>query len=319
MTGVPVALAVVSWNTRELLSSCLRSISSEVKAGLVDTWVVDNASGDESADLVREHFPWARLIALEHNVGFGSAVNLVARQTNSEWMAIANADVKLTKGSLEKLLDAGARHPAAGIIAPRLLLPDGSTQHSVYAFPTLRFTLAFNLGAGVSHRLADRMALVGGWNPERARCVDWAIGAFLLVRRNAWDAVGGFDPSQWMYAEDLDLGWRVAAAGFRTWYEPQAVVLHQGGASTSQVWGEDPTARWQRSTYAWMLRRRGLLTMRAYALLNVLGAAARLLLLSAPAVFWRGHSRARWRSMRYWSRLHLSNLLAPRSVFERHR
>src|SRR5439155_1129305 len=117
--------------------------------------------------------------------------------------------------------------------------------------------------------------LEGCWNPEREREVDWAIGAFLLIRREAWDAAGGFDDRQWMYAEDLDLGWRVAQAGWSTRYVPSARVLHHASAATTQAWGDERTLRWLRSTYAWMLRRRGPLRTRTTAAINVLGAYAR--------------------------------------------
>jgi GT2 family glycosyltransferase len=315
-----VVIAVVSWNTRELLRACLESIAPEVAAGRAEAWVVDNASDDGSAELVSASFPWAKLIASERNLGFGAAVNVVAERTASPWIAPANADIELTPGALQKLLEIGEKRPSAGIIAPRLLLPGGDTQHSVFAFPTLPFTLLFNIGLQrLSARLGDRMALVGQWNPDHARTVDWAIAAFLLVRRSAWRAAGGFDPAHWMYAEDLDLGWRVAAAGWTTWFEPSAVVRHHGAAATSQAWGDARYPQWLRSTYAWMLRRRGPALTRAVALVNTAGAAARVVLLTAPAVVRGGRWRTRWRSNRWWVRLHLENLRAPRGSLERHR
>jgi GT2 family glycosyltransferase len=316
----PVAFAVVSWNTRELLARCLDSLQAEVQAGRASVSVIDNASTDGSAELVSSRYAWAELIALDENVGFGAAVNLAAARSRSPWIAVANADVELSDGALQKLLDAGERDPAAGIVAPRLVLPDGTTQHSVYSFPTLGFTVAFNLGAGaMSRQWGDRMLLEGLWNPDRPRRVDWAIGAFLLVRRAAWDGIGGFAPEHWMYAEDLDLGWRANAAGWRTRFEPSAVVRHHSAAATSQVWGDDRDVRWQRSTYAWMLRRRGPLITRACALVNVVGAAARMALAAVPALVLGGDWRWRYRANRRWTRLHLDGLLASRDALERHR
>lgn len=315
-----VAIAVVSWNTRDALASCLRSIEPEVRAGTATVTVVDNASDDSSAELVREQFPWAELIASPSNLGFGAAANLAARRSSAPWIAVANADIELTPGALAALLAAGERDASAGILAPRLVLPDGSTQHSVYPFPTLGFTLAFNIGlVGLFPALADRHALQGRWDPERARPVDWAIGAFLLVRRGVWERTGGFDPSQWMYAEDLDLGWRAARAGWHTRYEPAARVRHAGAASTSQAWGDARQERWVRSTYGWMLRRRGAPITRSYALLNLAGALARGLLLTPPAMVRGGEYRARRRAMLDWSRLHLTALLSSRSELERQR
>jgi N-acetylglucosaminyl-diphospho-decaprenol L-rhamnosyltransferase len=271
-----VAVAVVSWNTRDLLRDCLASLAADAESGLAEVWVVDNASTDGSAELVRDEFPFVHLDARDRNLGFGPAVNRVAAATDAAWIAPANADIAVEPGALRALLDAGARDPGAGAIAPRLILPDGSTQHSVYRFPTVPFTAAFNAGLyRVSTGLRDAMLLEGMWDPDRPRVVDWAIGALLVVRRKAWDAAGGFDEGQWMYAEDLDLGWRLAQAGWHTRYEPAARVHHHASAATTQAWGDDRTARWQRETYAWMLRRRGVVRTRVAAGLNVSGALAR--------------------------------------------
>jgi N-acetylglucosaminyl-diphospho-decaprenol L-rhamnosyltransferase len=293
-----VAVAVVSWNTRDLLRDCLRSLVGEP---LAEVWVVDNASTDGAAEMVSSEFPKVRLLALDKNVGFGPAVNLVAARTSTPFVAPANADIELRPGALTELLAAASRSPSAGILAPRLELPSGETQHSVYAFPTVPFTLAFNLG--LANRFGDRLCLEGHWDPERERDVDWALGAFLLVRREAWNAIGGFDDQQWMYAEDLDLGWRVARAGYTTHYVPSARVLHHASAATTQAWGDERTLRWLRSTYGWMLRRRGLFRTRTAALINVAGA----------------YARARDPYFRMWGGLHRRAGLASRSELSGHR
>jgi GT2 family glycosyltransferase len=291
---VSVAVAIVSWNTRDLLAACLESLRADADGGRAEVWVVDNASTDGSPDLVRGAFPWVRLLALTDNLGFGPAVNRVAAQTDAAWIAPANADVAVEPGALRALVAAGERDPGAGAVAPRLVLPDGSTQHSVYRFPTLPFTAAFNAGLyRVSRRARDAMLLEGMWDPDRPRVVDWAIGALLVVRRAAWDAAGGFDEAQWMYAEDLDLGWRLRRAGWHTRYEPAARVRHAASAATAQAWGDERTARWQRATYAWMLRRRGVARTRATAALNVGGALGR-------AALFPGARRANLG----WARLH---------------
>lgn len=319
MSDAPVALAVVSWNTRDLLAACLDSLRPEVDTGRADVWVVDNASGDGSPELVETRYPWAKLIASKENLGFGPAVNEVARRTGSDWIAPANADIRLDPGALECLLSAGVADPGAGAIAPRLVSRDGSTQHSVFPFPTVRFTLLYNLGVHrLSPRLADRWCLVGHWDPDRKRRVPWAVGALLLVRRAAWDQVGGFDEEQWMYAEDLDLGWRLRQAGWHTRFEPRAVVHHEGAAATSQVWGDDRALRWHVSTYAWLLRRRGSLVARTNALLNVGGAAARTALLTPGALIWPKRWGAARRAAVGTARAHRSGL-ASRSVLEQHR
>jgi N-acetylglucosaminyl-diphospho-decaprenol L-rhamnosyltransferase len=315
----PVTVAVVSWNTRELLRRCLRSLAPYAKGGVADVWVIDNGSADGSADIVRDDFPWARLVALSHNAGFGAAVNLVGARTSSPWMIMANADTAPRPGAIEALLEAAAADPGAGVLAPRLVLTDGNTQHSVFAFPTVPFTFLFNAGLfHLSRKLSDRLAIAGKWDSTRARRVPWAVGAFLLVRREAWDDVHGFDPRQWLYAEDLDLGWRMREAGWATRYEPRAVVDHHSGASTTQMWGPDPRPQWQRSTYGWMMRRFGPGRTRAIALMNLVGTAARYVALAPAARFaperWAEHRRA----LAPWIRSHFAGL-GRRSSVERYR
>jgi N-acetylglucosaminyl-diphospho-decaprenol L-rhamnosyltransferase len=282
-----VTVAVVSWNTRQLLERSLDSLRDVAERGVAEVWVVDNASTDGSADLVRERFSWVTLIASHENLGFGAAVNAVAARTTSPWIAPANADIRLTPGALECLMSEGDRHPGVGALAPQLILPDGSTQHSVFPFPTPLFTLAYAVGAlGRSDRLARHWCIGTGFDPSRARDVPWAVGAFLLVRRVAWDAAGGFDERQWMYAEDLDLGWRLRRAGWKTRYVPEARIHHDESASTTKAWGNARHERWHASTYAWLARRRGLPVTRLVATINVGGQLARW-----AAAVTRGTSR----------------------------
>lgn len=268
-----LTVAVVSWNTSEALARCLRSFADEVATGRTEVWVVDNASSDGSAEVVREQFRWAKLIASEKNLGFGRAVNLVARRTSSPWLASANADIILRPGAIEVLLDAGRRDRRAGALAPRLVLPGGAVQHSVFGFPTLIFSLYLATGAfRLSHVIGDRMAFPGFWNTERSRRVPWAVAAFLVFRREAFEEAGGFDERQWLYAEDLDIGWRLKRAGWATRYEPRAIVHHEEAAATTQLFGSELAPHWQRSTYGFLARRRGSVNARAVAILNLTGA-----------------------------------------------
>jgi GT2 family glycosyltransferase len=301
-----VTAVVVSWNTRELLLRCLRSLRPEVERGEVEAWVVDNGSSDGSAEAARAQAPWARVLEAPGNLGFGGAINLVARRTDSPWLLAANADVALEPGALDAMVRAGGA-VQAGCVAPRLVLPDGSTQHSVYPFPTLPFTLVFNLGLyRLSARLADRLCLEGWWNPERPRPVPWAIGACVLIRREAFDAVGGFDERQWMYAEDLDLGWRLKQAGWMTWFEP-VQVRHEAGAAARQAFGSDRRTRFQAATYAVLLRRRGAPRTWLTGALNIAGAAVRLAWMTPIAAVSSRHARVR-QETRGWLKAHLRGL-----------
>jgi N-acetylglucosaminyl-diphospho-decaprenol L-rhamnosyltransferase len=308
--GMLVTAAVVSWNTRELLVRCLESLAPAVSAGRAEVWVIDNGSSDGSAQAARDHASWAHLVEADENLGFGRAVNLVAGQTRSEWMLAANADVALQPGALEAMLAAGT-DTRVGCVAPRLILPNGATQHSVHPLPTVPLTLAFNLGLHrLSDGLAERLCLEGFWDPNRARTVPWAIGACLLLRRTAFEQVGGFDERQWMYAEDLDLAWRLHDRGWITRYEADARVLHESGAATSGAFGEERTSRFLAATYEMLLRRRGVARMRATAAINIAGAAARLAWMTPLAALsgrWRG-PRAQ---NRHWLAAHVQGARRP--------
>jgi N-acetylglucosaminyl-diphospho-decaprenol L-rhamnosyltransferase len=304
-----VAVAVVSFNERELLASCLGSLQADAEAGLAEVWVVDNASSDGSPDMVREQFPWVRLIRSRENLGYGPAINRVAERSDAEWIAPANQDVALDPGALAAMLRAAEARPRAGAVAPRLIGPDGATQHSVHPFPTVGLTVGFNLGLHrLSRRLADRLCIEGYWNADLARRVPWAIAAFLLVRRRALDAAGGFDESMWLHAEDVDLGWRLERAGWETWYEPSARVRHMGSVSTRKAFGSGVEARFMQESYRWMVRRWGRPRARVVASVNFAGAASKALLLSPLARVLPERFLGVKRHYARWARIHAQGL-----------
>lgn len=259
-----VAVAVVSHGTRDLLARCLESLAGH------EVWVVDNASADGSADMVRRRFPDVHLIASRENLGYGRAANLALARSRASWLVAANADVVVRPGALQALMRTG--DPGAGILAPRLVRPDGSTQHSIHRFPTVPLAVAHTLGAP---GLGDRLLLDGRTDLDRERRVDWAHGALLAVRREAWEALGGYDDRHWLYAEDLDLCWRARELGWATRYVPGAVVEHAVSASTAVAFGAAKEDRAQAAAYAWMRTARGPARTRAYAAVTACGALAR--------------------------------------------
>jgi N-acetylglucosaminyl-diphospho-decaprenol L-rhamnosyltransferase len=277
----PVTVAVVSWNTRDLLDRCLASLRADWETGTTSVTVVDNGSTDGSPEMVRTDHSWAELIEPGENLGFGRAVNLAARQSRSPWIAPANADIEVTPGAIKALLSACTQYPETGAFAPRLILPDGTTQHSVHSFPSPSLSLLFSLGAyRVSRRLGDRLLIEGYWDPDRSRPVDWALGAFLLVNRECFDQVGGFDEKQWMYAEDIDLAWRLEQAGHPTRYEPAARVRHAESASARKAFTDfDRDRRHLTASYEWLARRRGPAIARLTGWINMTGAGVRYLAL----------------------------------------
>jgi GT2 family glycosyltransferase len=306
-----VTVAIVSWNTKELLRRCLESLEDDVASGFAEAWVFDNASDDGSADMVEREFEWVRLVANEENLGFGVAVNQVAKRTTSPWIAPANADIAFEPGALRRLVDAGVEHPEAAILAPRLVGSDGRTQQSVHAFPGVALAAALAMGATTaSAALGERLCIEGSWDADREREVDWAHGAFLLCRREAFDAIGGFDPRQWMYAEDLDLAWRARRGGWRVRYVPDARIGHAGAAATTQAFGDAKGERYMVATFAWMADRRGVAATWAYAGVNALGSLVRWAWYSVRARLQPGKFATRRDAARAWLALHRRGLVS---------
>jgi hypothetical protein len=230
-----VAVAVISYNTRDILRDCLASVMAESPLEVV---VVDNGSTDGSAEMVRREFPQARLVVDESNPGYGAASNRAVAECVAPYVLLLNSDTLLRQGTLRALYDYMEAHPRVAMAGPRLRNADGTLQPSCFAFPSATFLVVEHSSlrplAGLIPPMRRHFFI--GWPHDEARAVPWVMGAALMVRRAAFERVGGFDPSFHMYCEEVDLAYRLAAAGGETHFAPVADVTHLGGASTSQVW-----------------------------------------------------------------------------------
>jgi hypothetical protein len=200
--------------------------------------VVDNASTDGTFLAVSRSFPEVRLLAMGRNLGFAAATNRAALEAGGEALLMLNPDAVLRKGALEAMFDALNQDPKRGAISPRVERPDGRLDPACRrSFPTPEVAL-WRL-SGVS-QLGGDSARFGAYNlthipPDQAMAVDSGTGACMLVRRSAWDAVGGLDEGYFMYGEDLELCWQIHRLGFTVWYEPSALVVHRKGQSSQLV------------------------------------------------------------------------------------
>jgi GT2 family glycosyltransferase len=222
-TGLDVA--IVSYRCESLLRDCLQSLRDNPPSRGMRVHVVDNASGDGTAEMVEREFPEVRLTALDQNLGFSVANNVAIRAGAAPYVLVLNPDTRITPGSLDRLLELMDSKPGVGMSGPRLELNDGSFDHAAKrSFPTPVSALAHFTGVG---RKRDSGALASYRAPNvESGPVDAVNGAFMLTRRAALDEVGLFDEGFWMYMEDLDLCYRLAQAGWATWYEPDVTVMH---------------------------------------------------------------------------------------------
>jgi len=232
---------VVSYNVRALLEACLVSLRDAVAAAPdvpTRVVVVDNASTDGSAAMVRERFPEVELRALDRNLGYGGGCNVVLRGLDTPYVLLLNPDTEMRGDAPAALVRFLEAHPAAGVVGGRLVYPDGGFQHSAFAFPNL--AMSFLDFFPLNHRLTESRVngrYPRGWYGQAFR-VGHPLGACMCLRRAAVEAAGPFDEGFFMYAEELDLCWRIREAGWQVWYTPDATIVHHAGASTQQLRGE---------------------------------------------------------------------------------
>lgn len=229
----PFAVVIISHNTCDLLRRCLKSVQPEQPEECI---VVDNASLDDSAAMVAAEYPSVRLYRNEANRGYGAAVNQAATASRAPYLLILNSDTRLAPGALTALGQYLDKHPLAAILGPRLLNTDGSLQRSCFPLPTLldSFLNMTRLGQLMTSVPTLRNAYLRTWPHTSARCVPWLSGAALAVRREAFETVGGFDESFFLYYEEADLCLRVTTAGWQIHFAPVTQVVHVGGASAAQ-------------------------------------------------------------------------------------
>jgi GT2 family glycosyltransferase len=224
MSGLDVV--IVSYRCEGLLRDCLASLRENPPGVPMRVIVVDNASGDGTPEMVRREFADVELICQPHNSGFSVANNVGIGRGEAPYVLVLNPDTRITSGSLDTVLGVLDAHPEVGMVGPRLELDDGSFDHaSRRSFPTPLSALGHFTGVGRREGASGTLAAYRAPEVESGP-VDAINGAFMLIRRTALDQVGGFDPRYWMYMEDLDLCYRFAEAGWTTWYEPSATVIH---------------------------------------------------------------------------------------------
>jgi hypothetical protein len=229
-----VSIIVVSYRTREMTLECLRSVVRETRRASYEILVVDNASGDGSAEAIAAEFPQVRLTALKKNVGFAQGNNIAAKDAKGTFLLLLNPDTIVLEGAIDRLMDFAAARPAAGIWGGRTLYGDRSLNStSCWQRMTLWNVLCRTAGLAwlFPNSALFNAEAYGGWDRSTVREVDIVTGCFLLVGRTMWERLGGFDASFFMYGEEADLCLRAAALGARPVVTPEATIVHYGGAS----------------------------------------------------------------------------------------
>lgn len=229
-----VSILVVSYNTRELTTACLRSVLEETVTSSFEVIVVDNDSSDGSADAIAREFPQVELLRLDENIGFARANNLASQTARGSRILLLNPDTVVLDRAIDTLVDFAKASPERGIVGGRTLFPDGSLNPtSVWGRPTLwsAFLHATCLSTAFPRTTFFSPRQMGSWKRDGVRQVDVVSGCFLLIKRNLWIELDGFDEEYFMYGEDVDLCIRASASRYRPLFTPEATIIHHGGAS----------------------------------------------------------------------------------------
>ena len=265
---VKVSIIILSWNTKELLKRCLRSIYSgytiDTHRYKVEIIVVDNGSTDGSVEMLKKlQTPNSvlRTIFNQRNLGFGAGNNQALRQAQGEYLLLLNSDTVVKDEAPLKMAEFLAKHPGVGVVGCKLLNPDGSFQPSAGPFPNLGVVSVMLFA---EHWLGDLVRSSFAQTKE----VDWVMGAALMVRREVIKKAGLMDEGIFMYMDEVEWCYRIKKSGYKVMFYPGAEITHLGGGS-SKTGRKDPIlniyrgllyfyqkhyARWQLSILKTMLK-----------------------------------------------------------------
>jgi GT2 family glycosyltransferase len=286
VSSIDVSIVLVCWNNIAYLEPCLRSLYQDPLRYHFDVVVVDNGSTDGSQEMLRRDFPEVCLIQNNSNMGLSQASNQGIEATEGRYVLLLNNDTLVNAYALDAMISFLDQHPDAGATGARLLNPDGSFQAGYGKFPSLREELLIASGIGAriwrgypSHRISRSVTVV-----------DWLSSACLMVRRDALNQIGMLDDEYFIYADEVDLQFRLKAGGWSVYYLPDVAILHYGGRSMDR-WRRRRAVN--RGKLLFFKKNYGRVrTAMLRALLAALSAAKALAWASISAVpVW--HSRAR--------------------------
>lgn len=226
-----VSVIIVTWNAASYIATCLESLMDDLKSIYHEIVLVDNASSDGTAELVQERFPRITLIKNSQNVGFARACNQALLAKPADYVLFLNPDTKVLPGAVGTLIEFMKNHPRTGAVGPTLLNPDGSSQLTGNAAPSLKnlfYEIFFLDRVFPKSRIFGRHKMSYLDRTDSLE-VDWTMGACLMMRKSALDKVGAYDENFFLYFEETDLCLRLKKAGYQIYVAPQARVIHFGG------------------------------------------------------------------------------------------
>jgi len=301
---VELSIIIVNWKSKDHLRKCLGTIVAETHGIQYEIIVIDSASFDGSEAMVQSEFPLVKFIQSRENLGFAKSNNRAFQSAKGEWVLFLNPDTEIVGTAIAVLLAALKRMPQAGAVGAKLLNTDGTLQTScVQAFPTLLNQLlnAESLRRSLPHSKLWGMAPLfnGGVEPQAVEAIS---GACVMLPRELLLRVGVFSEDYFMYAEDIDLSYKVSRAGYKCYYVPSACVIHHGGASSGKAGNTFANRMMCESVWRYFNKTRGRCYGWAYRGAMVVAGLMRLAaLLVVFPIAWVRMQRDSWRNaFRKW-------------------
>jgi GT2 family glycosyltransferase len=232
-----VSILIVNWNTKRLLSDCLKSVYENAGDVEYEVIVVDNASTDGSQEMIKRDFRQVVLMENQDNRGFAAANNQGMAVAKGRYVLLLNSDTVVLKNAIANTVAFADAHPRAGVVGCRVLNPDRTLQPTCFMYPSI---LNMLLSSTYLYKLFSRSRFFGReqmtwWDRDDVREVDVVTGCFMLVRREAIEQVGLLDEQFFMYGEETDWCYRFRKSGWAMMFTPEAEIIHYGGQSASHV------------------------------------------------------------------------------------
>lgn len=247
-----LTISIVSYNSLNFLKDCLRSIFKNPPSAEYEVIVVDNASDDGTSEFLKKTYPELNLILNKKNIGFARANNKAIRSSYSRYIVLMNSDCEVYKKSLDNLIEFMDRNPDAGIAGPKIINSDGTVQLSCRKFPSI-FNAALHtiLGDVFPQNPFSKSYKLAGISRDKPFKVDWVSGSCMIIRREALEDVGLLDEKYFMYAEDVDICYRMWQKNRAVYYFPHAEIMHHiaGSADSGRLAGIKSSFRMQRSVF----------------------------------------------------------------------
>lgn len=221
-----VSIIILSYNTKDLLRSCLHSLQKQVKNLSYEVIIVDNNSSDDSVQMLKKEFPSVTLVESQENLGFSKGINLGAAHAKGEFLLFLNSDCEFIQNDLGNMISFLEEHPKVGVVGGKMENTDGSLQRSYSNFYGIKDVFIMLFGREKIEMLMQKSSDL--------HATDWVSGGYMLIRTALFTKLKGFDEHIFMYTEDMELCFRVKKAGYAVYYFPDSVIRHVGQGSSNR-------------------------------------------------------------------------------------